>query len=57
VQALTKRQGKVLDLIRAYIAKHGYSPTLRELRDRMGTVSTNAVCGHLRALEKKGQIR
>lgn len=53
---LTDRQRLVLDVIRRWIAQHGYPPTLRELGGELGIASTNGVNDHLVALERKGWI-
>ena len=57
MQRLTRRQTEILDFIREYIDEEGYSPTVREIAERFGLRSTNAVVDHLRALERKGAIR
>ena len=57
MQRLTRRQTEILDFIRDYIDEQGYSPTVREIAERFGLRSTNAVVDHLRALERKGAIR
>jgi repressor LexA len=36
--------------------KNGYAPTIRELMEDAGLSSTNAVAGHLLALERKGLV-
>jgi repressor LexA len=54
---LTERQRQVLDFIREFIARHSYSPSMREIGDGIGINSTNGVVCHLVALERKGHIR
>lgn len=54
---LTPRQKTCLAHIRRLIAAKGYPPSIRELCDAMGGIGTNAVFGHLMALEDKGFIR
>jgi repressor LexA len=53
----TPRQMQVLTCVRAFVAMHGYPPTLREIGDAIGITSTNGVVEHLRALARKGYIR
>lgn len=53
---LTKRQGQVLKFICRHQETEGYWPSIREVQAKFGFKSTNAVVGHLRALEKKGAI-
>lgn len=53
---LTSRQQWVLDFIAEFIAEHGFSPTVRDLRNGLGIKSTNGVMCHLWALRKKGRI-
>ena len=47
---------EVLELIRAYIAEHGYGPSVRELNQATGLKSTATVQYHLRALAEEGRI-
>lgn len=54
--APTTRQVEVLNFIRAFIARHGYPPTVREIGAHFGWTSTNAPEDMLRVLEKKGLI-
>jgi repressor LexA len=53
---LTKRQQEILDFIRKYREKNGYSPGLRDIMAEFGFSSSNGVAGHLRALKKKGRL-
>lgn len=55
-QKLTPRQQEVFDLLVAFIQKHGYPPTAKELSELIGAVSPNAAAEHLRALRRKGVI-
>lgn len=55
--ALTQKQEEVLRYIAEVVRQQGYPPTLRQIGERFGISSSNAVRGHLRALEKKGYIR
>lgn len=56
VIAATPRQLEVLRWVAAHIRAAGYAPTLREIGDALGMVSTNGVKDCLRALEKKGLL-
>ena len=53
---LTDRQREILDFVRGYATERGYWPSFREIQKHFGFRSTNAVMGHLRALESKGAI-
>ncbi len=54
---LYKRQKQILDFIKTYIDKYGYSPTLGEIAEAMGVSSLATVHEHLQALVKKGIIK
>ena len=53
---LTPRQTDVIVAIRNYRHLHGYSPTMQELADQLGT-SKVTIFEHIGALEKKHVIR
>jgi repressor LexA len=53
---LTTRQQEILTFIEHYEWRNGYWPSIREIQEKFGFASTNAVMGHLRALEKKEMI-
>jgi len=53
---LTARQQQVLDFLIKFQKENQNSPSLREIMDYFGFVSTNASTTHLNALEKKGYI-
>jgi len=53
---LTLRQQEMLGFIQVYLRENGYWPSIREIQSHFDFKSTNAVMGHLRALEKKGYI-
>jgi len=53
---LTVRQQEVLGYLQVHMREYGTWPSFREIEDHFGFRSTNAVMGHLRALEKKGYI-
>ncbi len=54
---LTDRQRRVLDMIRHWIDRRGYPPTVREIGDAVGLNSTSSVAYQLRTLERKGYLR
>jgi repressor LexA len=55
--ALTPRQRKVLEVIRDWVDRFGYPPSVREIGDAVGLNSTSSVHHQLRALERKGYLR
>jgi len=55
--ALTLRQRKVLEVIRDWVERFGYPPSVREIGDAVGLTSTSSVHHQLRALERKGYLR
>ena len=57
MEKLTGQQAKLLDVIKRYVVKHGYAPTVRELCDEMNLSSTATVQVHLNNLEKKGYLK
>ncbi len=56
MKELTVRQRAVLDFIRAFTARQGVPPTVREIGDRF-RVTPRAAFDHLRALERKGALQ
>lgn len=56
IMELTKRQAEVLEFIRQHQQREGYWPSVREVQAKFKFRSTNAVVGHLRALETKGAV-
>ncbi|WP_232099051.1 LexA family transcriptional regulator [Gimesia aquarii] len=53
---LTPKQQQVLSYIGVFIHKHGQAPSVREIGRHFGIKSTNGVCNHLKALERKGRL-
>lgn len=53
---LTKAQRRVLVAIIRHWQLYGGPPSIRDLQERCGFGSPNAVAGHLRTLERKGAI-
>ncbi|EKD91357.1 MAG: LexA repressor [uncultured bacterium] len=54
---LYRKQKQVLNFIRDYIEKYGYSPTLGEIAEAMGVSSLATVHEHVQTLAKKGVIK
>lgn len=55
--ALTPRQRRILDVIRDWVERFGYPPSVREIGEAVGLTSTSSVAHQLRALERKGYLR
>lgn len=53
---LSPRQTGLLVHIAVYISQRGYAPSVRDLSDAMGGISTNAVANHIAACVKKGYL-
>ncbi|WP_309397655.1 transcriptional repressor LexA [Cerasicoccus maritimus] len=56
MKKLTTRQHEILGFIQQQFREQSYWPSIREIQEHFGFKSTNAVMGHLRALERKGYI-
>ncbi len=56
MNSLTLRQQEILGFIRVYARDQGYWPSIRDIQRHFGFKSTNAVAGHLIALERKGVL-
>ncbi|MHB1653107.1 MAG: transcriptional repressor LexA [Desulfitobacteriaceae bacterium] len=54
---LSQRQTNILEFIKNEIRKKGYPPSVREIGDAVGLMSSSTVHGHLQTLEEKGYIR
>ena len=54
---LTRRQQEVMDAIRSFTDRHGYPPTVRDIRRAGGLTSSSTVHVHLANLEKLGLLR
>ena len=54
---LTLRQKRVLEVIRDWVERFGYPPSVREIGEAVGLTSTSSVAYQLRALEKRGYLR
>ncbi len=56
MKEMTLRQQEILGYIQCHFRGEGYWPSIREIQEHFAFKSTNAVMGHLRALERKGCI-
>src|ERR1700741_3348148 len=56
LRELTARQRDVLNFMRAFTARHGVPPTVREIGDKF-CFTPRAAFDHLRALERKGMLQ
>lgn len=54
---LSQRQNEILSFIKQEIRRKGYPPSVREIGDAVGLMSSSTVHGHLQTLEDKGYIR
>jgi repressor LexA len=55
-RAVTDKQLRILDIIRAFSAEHGYPPSVREIGEAVGLSSSSTVQSHLKTLEKRGLL-
>jgi len=55
--ALTRRQRQVYDMIRSFISREGYSPSLEEIGESLGLSSVATVHRHVACLIEKGLLR
>lgn len=53
---LTKKQREVLDCIEGFVRECGYTPSYREIADKLGLSSPATVHQHIKALCEKGVI-
>jgi repressor LexA len=53
---LTPRQGKILQVIRDSVQQRGYPPSMREIGEAVGLVSTSSVSYQLSVLQRKGYL-
>ena len=56
-EELPIRQREVLEVIRGWVERFGYPPSVREIGEAVGLTSTSSVSYQLRALEQKGYLR
>lgn len=57
MKGLTDNQNEMYDLIKYYIKKEGYAPSIRELGELLELKSTQTVHSRLKILENKGIIK
>ena len=57
MKALTDRQRKIVECIRAHVEANGYPPTFREIAHSVGLKSTSTVDHHLRRLRELGVLQ
>ncbi len=55
--ALTRRQREILDFVREFIGRKGYSPSLEEIGTHFGLSSVATVHKHIQHLVEKGYLR
>lgn len=53
---MTTKQTYIYNIIKDYIAKHNYAPTLREICEISGLKSVSTVSKHLEHLKIRGYI-
>ncbi|KZB84560.1 transcriptional repressor LexA [Amycolatopsis regifaucium] len=56
-ETLTVRQQQVLDVIKLWVSRFGYPPSVREIGEAVGLTSTSSVSHQLQALQRKGYLR
>lgn len=54
---ITKKQKEVLDFISKYAEKHGYAPSLEEMRIAFGFASVSTPHHYVKKLQKEGYIK
>lgn len=57
LKPLTKKQKKTLDFITSFIAKNGYSPSLKEIAKFLGTANLSTAQYFVEELEKKDYLK
>ncbi|MEG1597024.1 MAG: transcriptional repressor LexA [Bacilli bacterium] len=57
MEKLTKKQEEILIVIKEFMAKHGYPPTVREIGKIMNLSSSATTFFHMSKLEEKGYLR
>lgn len=57
MKEMTKRQQEILTFLRTHFSENGFWPSIRDIQHHFAFKSTNAVMGHLRALERKNIIQ
>jgi repressor LexA len=54
---LTRRQRRILEVIKETVDRRGYPPSIREMGDAVGLASSSSVAHQLKMLEAKGFLR
>jgi repressor LexA len=54
---LTGKRREILDFITAQIRERGYPPTVREVGEAVGLLSSSTVHAHLKTLQRQGYLR
>jgi repressor LexA len=54
---MTKRQAELLQYIKGYIEKNGYSPSYAEMLQAMSLKSKSGIHRMIQSLEKRGKIK
>jgi len=54
MKGITERQREMLNYIQSFLRENSFWPSIRDIQSHFDFKSTNAVMGHLRALERKG---
>lgn len=54
---LSKKQSEALDAIRAFLAKHQYAPSYRDVMKAMGIKSPATAYAHVQQLKQKGYLK
>jgi len=57
LKPLTKKQKKTLDFITSFIAKKGYSPSLKEIASFLKTTNLSTAQYYIEELEQKGHLK
>ena len=57
MEKLTNRQTDILQVVKKFIAEHGYPPTVREIGKAINLRSPATIHFHLKRLEEKGYIK
>jgi repressor LexA len=53
----TAKQQEVLDFLKSYRQRNGYSPSSRDIQEHFGFQSQTAAVNHIKALAKKGLVK
>ncbi len=53
---LTKKQKNFFDILKRFVKRNGYFPSIRELKRECGLSSTNSVWKYIKTLERKGYL-